>query len=524
MKAKTQIIVTMLLLSLSIIPLNFYVGLTSMACSVNNAVSPKYYLTKYYYFGGIWPPPAFYSLGNDKVPELYVKTIDGIAVIDLYGSKQTLHACIYTCSYSFFSVYDIDRDGEPEVILLANKTLKVWDLKRQTAEFEIRGIDDQSGSAFLADITGDSIPELVVVNGGNLSVISMKERSTVWFLSCGAFRASATNLDGDEGMELVICTTAESQGTRSQLLVVDNNGKLIWSRPLPEEFPYGIPVVYDLNHDKHPDAIIAGSSGLVVVDLVDRRTLWSFDVAEISLQDFQITFPPFIADVDGDGKPEIVVAGRKSVLVVSSSGRLVFYSRTIGTVLHFPYMGLTAADVDGDRQIEVLVPTTKLITVLDVGDEMCYRGISGTWSPVAVYSILAVDCAKSGKLDLVIVCWDFIARFSSNEAGYRIYLGDPSFNGTWNPNYLLIDPDADCVSTYTERLVGTDPYKEDSDGDGYLDGCEMSNGMDPLGKNFPPYPLWLKRHWPYVMATTPISLAAVACVVFIARRRGITKH
>ncbi len=33
-----------------------------------------------------------------------------------------------------------------------------------------------------------------------------------------------------------------------------------------------------------------------------------------------------------------------------------------------------------------------------------------------------------------------------------------------------------------EQLYGTDPNKPDTDGDGYLDGEEVTNGYNPLGE------------------------------------------
>ena len=46
---------------------------------------------------------------------------------------------------------------------------------------------------------------------------------------------------------------------------------------------------------------------------------------------------------------------------------------------------------------------------------------------------------------------------------------------------LVDDPDFDDLDSGQEALYGTDPYKADTDGDGYSDSQEISSGYNPLG-------------------------------------------
>lgn len=43
------------------------------------------------------------------------------------------------------------------------------------------------------------------------------------------------------------------------------------------------------------------------------------------------------------------------------------------------------------------------------------------------------------------------------------------------------DTDGDTLTNAEEALYGTDPQKDDTDGDGYKDGDEVRNGYNPLG-------------------------------------------
>jgi len=50
-------------------------------------------------------------------------------------------------------------------------------------------------------------------------------------------------------------------------------------------------------------------------------------------------------------------------------------------------------------------------------------------------------------------------------------------------NIDFIDRDRDGLSNCTEMILGTDPGKEDTDGDGMPDGWEFLNGLKPLAKD-----------------------------------------
>lgn len=49
------------------------------------------------------------------------------------------------------------------------------------------------------------------------------------------------------------------------------------------------------------------------------------------------------------------------------------------------------------------------------------------------------------------------------------------------PLALVIDTDHDGLTDDMEKIMGTDPFNKDSDGDGFIDGEEVRNGYDPLG-------------------------------------------
>jgi hypothetical protein len=50
-----------------------------------------------------------------------------------------------------------------------------------------------------------------------------------------------------------------------------------------------------------------------------------------------------------------------------------------------------------------------------------------------------------------------------------------------NDKLILKDTDSDGLDDKLEKAIGTNPYKPDSDGDGFFDGLEIKNHFDPLG-------------------------------------------
>ena len=61
-------------------------------------------------------------------------------------------------------------------------------------------------------------------------------------------------------------------------------------------------------------------------------------------------------------------------------------------------------------------------------------------------------------------------------------MGNPQHTG----NAVDVDPDCDCLSTFSEALYGTDPLNPDTDVDGYPDGVEIFYKTNP--KDLHSYP------------------------------------
>jgi len=144
------------------------------------------------------------------------------------------------------------------------------------------------------------------------------------------------------------------------------------------------PAIADLDGDGDPEIITASgwSSGVVY--------LFAYHNDGTPVQNFPISFSgkvdtfPVVADLDGDGTPEIVFVAQVSgppwhdlIYIVSSTGTIV---RTIDATGSSPYGTAPAlADLDGDGLPEIIVQTEQALNVFRA-DGSTFPGWPVTWS------------------------------------------------------------------------------------------------------------------------------------------------
>lgn len=281
----------------------------------------------------------------------------------------------FTTSANPYSVStgDLDGDGKPDMVLTntGSNTISVF-LNTSTpgsVSFAPK-IDLVTGKSphriCIADISGDGKPEILVSNYDDGSLSIFKNNSTPGSLSFSAKTDIATgpnpesmsvsDLDGNGTADLVVTNS----GATSITIFTNkagSGGGTDYSNPTTinyGETPGGVTLA-DLDGDGKPDIIV---SSFVSNNLSVFRNTGGGGVLSFALN---IDYPAFlspqqisVADLDGDGKPELIAGGNQTISISknnSTPGNISFSTAvSTGSV---PDVFTAIADLDGDGKPDI---------------------------------------------------------------------------------------------------------------------------------------------------------------------------
>ncbi len=215
------------------------------------------------------------------------------------------------------------------------------------------------------------------------------------------------DLDGDGRLEVIIGVDAHNQGLMPQgvrilgpttngglLLAISATGSVLPGFPIQlDQALSSSPAIGDIDGDGKPEIVIgtgnvyAGAAHKVYAFHCDGTAVAGWPVSV----DGQVVTAPALADLDGDGKPDVIVTDDNSgpsatfhVYAFKGTGQQLwkmrpkdYFAQTLGAG------DPVVADVVGDAHLEVLVPTNGEICVIDyLGNQITDDGthLSGTYS------------------------------------------------------------------------------------------------------------------------------------------------
>ncbi|MGI4870774.1 MAG: FG-GAP-like repeat-containing protein [Janthinobacterium lividum] len=388
------------------------------------------------------------------------------------------------------AVADVNGDGRPD-LLVANGTSTVSVLlnttatSAATASFSTQAVFNVGNNPYsvaAADVNGDGKPDVLVANGLSNSV-SVLLNTTAAGAPIASFAAQATfttsprpysvaaaDVNGDGKPDLV---TANMLGNSVSVLLNTTAVGAATASFSPQTIlntgggPTSVAAA-DVNGDGRPDLLVAHhslllatSSGYTVGVLLNTTAAGATTASFAAQTTFAVGNNPFTvaaADVDGDGRPDLLVANSSSgtvgvLLNTTAAGATTasFAAQTAFTAGNVP-QGMAAADVNGDgkpdmlaanfnsNSVSVLLNTTAVgATTPSFAAQVSFA--TGTWPQ----GIVAADVNSDGKPDLIT------SNYSTNNVSVLLNTTPPP---VLVPTLTALSPTSGPVGTVV-TLTGT---------------------------------------------------------------------
>ena len=380
-------------------------------------------------------------------------------------------------------VGDVDQDGTPEIVFTSYTSdtyssagaLTILDGRSGQEEGSFLHFGGHppngSGGVALGDLDADGVPEIVLVGSEGIVLAAHADGSLVWASEATGHHSVYSypviaDLDADGTAEVVVGRA-----------IFDHTGALEAAGDGGTGNAYGVSVVADLDMDGiqevvtcsdayAPDGTTIWQSGLddgwaAVADLdldgqgevacvtdglvhaldSDGSTLWGYKEVPGGGGG-----PPTIADFDGDGWPEIGVAGHSGYAVYETDGTKLWEVET--TDESSSRTGSSVFDFEGDGASEVVYADEVTLWVYDgaTGAPLLAEDGHSSWT-LFEYPVIA-DVDADGEAEIVLASNDSLA---DGWQGITV-VGDAG--GTWAPAsaawnqhaYHITNVDADTLA------------------------------------------------------------------------------
>jgi outer membrane protein assembly factor BamB len=292
---------------------------------------------KYTDYGTFWEEgfsssPIIYDVNGDGIDDLtlgsfdrYVYTFNGKDGSILWKSSAFEH---YIRTSPAFT--DLDGDGEKDFVIWDNHAVtRAYSIKTHRLLWEQRLGYGVASDPAIGDLNGDGKPEIVfslVVSGG---ITVLRGDGSVFWTNTNwtYFYHSPTLVDvNGDGMLDVI------QGDSLAHTIVayrGTDGVEFWHTTLPNTtWSQAALVSADIDGDKTIEILVGSDSGLFSLESTTGVINWLYPA-------YKVRGEPWIADLDGDGKAEILFgAGDRQMYVLDQMPPPRFEPRTIGYWKH----------------------------------------------------------------------------------------------------------------------------------------------------------------------------------------------
>jgi len=386
---------------------------------------------------------------SDRLPEATrAGTLDGSLPLPLFSP---LVAYDVSSGVVTVAIADVNGDGKPDVVVAANSGVAVLLGNGDgTLQSAVNYAGGMPWMAVVGDVNHDGKPDIVVVSGcgdynctteGSVGVLLGNGDGTFQpFVSVakGRFNTVAIgDFNGDGKMDLAV-----TDYWNYAVDVFLGNGDGTFQSPVSYSPGGAQPaqvIAADVNRDGHTDLVVLNTcnysncwSGVIGVLLGNGDG--TFQPAQSSDTDGDWNYGSAVADLNGDGIPDVVVTeyyfGGLEVLLGNGDG-------SFQTVVGYPSTndwgtaGIVVADVNGDGKPDLVatIPNPGLIDVFLGNGDGTFQPPTPLSSPMWASSLAVADLDGNGHPDLVI---------GINALGVMLHVGDTpttvALGSTLNPS------------------------------------------------------------------------------------------
>ncbi|MGH8398144.1 MAG: FG-GAP-like repeat-containing protein [Gammaproteobacteria bacterium] len=317
----------------------------------------------------------------DKSFTLNLTNAIGVGPAPNFTEQQTF---VTGSTPSSVTAADLNGDGKPDLIIAnahsntvsvyLNTTAPGATMPSFSAQYSF-ATGAGPASVITADINGDGKPDIIVANEGDFASVLLNTTPTGAITPSFAAQQSldvylsvsvtVADINGDGKPDLIF---ADSTGGGDVLLNTTPTGSLTVSftdQPIPAGLFSASVTVADLNNDGKPDIIVSADSQDNNVYVFLNTTAPGATIPTFApRQSFPTGITPQsvrTADINGDGRPDIIVANQNgdtvSVLLnTTAPGAAIpsFAAQQIYDAGDGEY-GLSVADVNGDGRPDIIV-------------------------------------------------------------------------------------------------------------------------------------------------------------------------
>jgi hypothetical protein len=343
----------------------------------------------------------------------------------------------------------------------------------------------------VADFNGDGHPDVVLPvsqglnDPGQAAVYLHAAAAGKSYLPRGNYpagvdfpsRVVVADLDADGHPDLILLNSSATTGSVGLLLGnAASPGTFRAGQTFSAPYPSDVAAA-DLSGDGRADLIIGGDT--LMVAMQNPGTPGTFSSPETLVPSPSGVMSIAVADLDGDGTPDVAAANADAVTVLFlEAGANTPVVRATQTVYRFPppvanagQNAVAIVDLDGDGRNDLVVvdPVGGVVAVI-----LQSHTVPGAFMPPVTYSLpghgglnrLAVaDLNGDSRPDLVIAASDAVL----------VYLQDATHPGSFDP-----------VSTYPAGISANGVAVADVDGDGLPDIVIESGVTASIGSLSPP--------------------------------------